>query len=64
MFEPGQLCEELSHLAGNLESLKQWANKIFEHLEVVGAVSGAIKDVRPNNSIGGSCASDQKCVVV
>jgi hypothetical protein len=69
MFERGQLCEESSHLAGNsifsnLESLKPWAKKRFEHLKLVGAVSGAIKNVRPKNSIGGSCVSDQKCVVV
>jgi hypothetical protein len=53
------------HLAGNtilnnLESLKPWTKKTFEHLKVVGAVDGAVKDVRPTNSIGGSCALDQK----
>jgi hypothetical protein len=56
MFEPGPLCEDSLHLAGNsvfknLESLKPWAKQIFEHLKVVGAVDGAVKDVRPKNSI-------------
>jgi hypothetical protein len=40
LFEPGPLCEDSPHLAGksifdNLESLKPWARKIFEHLEVL-----------------------------
>jgi hypothetical protein len=69
MFEPGQLCEDSPYLAQNsifddLESLKPWAKKRFEHLKVVGAADGAVKDVRPKNSIGGSCAAAQKCVVV
>jgi hypothetical protein len=69
MFEPGPLCNDSPHLAGNsifdnLESLKPWVKKKFEHLKVVGAVDGAVNDVRPNNSIDGSCAADQKCVVV
>jgi hypothetical protein len=29
---------------------------------VFGAVDGAVDDVRPKNSIDGSCAADQKCV--
>jgi hypothetical protein len=69
MFETGQLCEESSHLAensifSNLEPLKPWAKKRFELLKVVGAFDGAAKDVRPKNSIAGSCALDQKCDVV
>jgi hypothetical protein len=50
MFEPGPLCEDSPHLAGiafdNLESLKPWAKKIFEHLKVVRAFDGAAKDIR------------------
>jgi hypothetical protein len=69
MFEPGQLCEDSLHLAGysifaNLESLKPWAKKRFEHLKVVGAVDGAVNDLRPKKSIGGSCAPDQKFLIV
>jgi hypothetical protein len=69
MFEPGSLCDDSPHLAGNsifdnLEFLKPWAKKIFNYIKVVGAVDGAVNDVRPKNSIGGSCAPDQKCVVV
>jgi hypothetical protein len=50
MFEPGPLCEDSPHLAGNsifdnLESFKPWVKKIFEHLKAVGAVDGAVKDV-------------------
>jgi hypothetical protein len=36
----------------------------FEHLKVVGAVDGAVKDLRPKNSIGESCAPDQKFLIV
>ena len=59
MFEPGQLCEDSLHLDGNRvfdthESLKLWARKRFEHLKLIGAVDGAVEDVRPKNSIGGS----------
>jgi hypothetical protein len=69
MFEPGQLCEDSPYLAQNiifddLESLKPWAKKRFEHLKVVGSADGAVKDVRPKNSIGGSCTPDQKFAVV
>jgi hypothetical protein len=69
MFEPGQLCEDSPYLARNsifddLESLKPWAKKRFEHLKVVGAFESAVKDVRPKNSIDGSCAAAQKRVVV
>jgi hypothetical protein len=50
MFEPGQLCEDYLHLARNsifvnLESLKPWDKRIFEHLKAVGAFDGAVKDV-------------------
>jgi hypothetical protein len=38
--------------------------KRFEHLKEVGASDGAVKDVRPKNSICGSCEPDQKVVVV
>jgi hypothetical protein len=38
--------------------------KIFEHIKVVGAVDGAVKDVMPKNSIGGNCAPDQKFIIV
>jgi hypothetical protein len=69
MFELGPLCDDSPHLAGNsifnnFESLKPWAKKRFEHLKVVGAVDCAVNDVRPKNSIDGSNAADQKCVVV
>jgi hypothetical protein len=69
LFEPGQLCEDSPYIAGNsifddLESSKPWAKKRFEHLKVVGSAHGAVKDVRPKNSIGESCAPDQKFDVV
>jgi hypothetical protein len=69
MFEPGQLCENSPYLVqnsifDNLESLKPWAKKRFEHLKVVGAADGAVKDVRLKKSTGGSCAPDQKFAVV
>jgi hypothetical protein len=43
MFELGPLCDDSPHLAvnsifDNLESLKPWAKKRFEQLNVVGAV--------------------------
>jgi hypothetical protein len=44
--------------------LKPWVKKRFEHLKVVGAADGAVKEVKPKNSIGGSCAPGQKVVVV
>jgi hypothetical protein len=67
--EPGPLSEDSTHLAGNnifgnLESLKPWTKKRFEHLKVVGAVNGAVKDVSPKNSIGGSCVPYQKLLIV
>jgi hypothetical protein len=72
MFEPGPICDDSPHLAGNsifdnLESLKPWAKKGFEHqilCKVVGAVDCAVNYVRPKNSIDGSCAAGQKCVAV
>jgi hypothetical protein len=69
MFESGQHCKDSPHLAGNsifenLEFLEPWTKKISEHLKAVGAVDGAVKDVMPKNSIGGSCTPDQKFDVV
>jgi hypothetical protein len=48
MFEPGALCEDSLHLAensifDNLESLKPWTKKRFEHLKVIGTFDGAVK---------------------
>jgi hypothetical protein len=65
MFEPGPLCEDSPHLAGNsifdnLQSLKPWEKKLFEHLKVFGAFDGAVRDVKLKNSIGERCALDQK----
>jgi hypothetical protein len=62
MFEPQPFCDDSPHLAGNsifdnLEFLKPWAKKNVEHLKVVGYVGGAVNDVRPKNSIDGSCAA-------
>jgi hypothetical protein len=69
MFEPGPLCEDSLNLADNsifdnLESLKPWTKKRFEHLKVVGAVIGAVEDVSPKNSNGRNCAPDQKFFIV
>jgi hypothetical protein len=69
MFEPGPPCEDWLHLAGNsifdnliiLKSLKPWLKKkrFLKNFKIVG-----VKDVRPNNSIGGSCVPDQKFFIV
>jgi hypothetical protein len=69
MFEPGHLCEDSPYFAqnsifDNLESLKPWSKKRFEHLKEVDAYDGAVKDVRPKNAICGSCEPGQKVVVV
>jgi hypothetical protein len=68
MFEPGQLCEDSLHLTGKeiafliiSRTLNLGLKQIFK---VVGAVDGAVKDVRLKKSIGGSCAPDQKFLIV
>jgi hypothetical protein len=68
-FSSGLLFEDSLHLAknsifGNLESLIFWPKQFFEHLKVVGAFDGAVKDVKLKNSIDGSCEPHQKCLIM